>query len=385
MLTRKSLPARDGFRMPAEFERHAGCWMLWPERPDTWRAGAKPAQAAFAALAAAILESEAVTVGVSAAQFQNASARLPDGVRLVEISANDAWVRDTGPTVLIDARGRRRGVDWMFNAWGGLVGGTYFPWDLDDEVAQKILHIEGLDRYRAPFVLEGGSIHVDGQGTCLTTEQCLLNPNRNPGLGRAEIERLLRGYLGVETVIWLGRGVHLDETDGHVDNLACFTSPGHVALTWTDDVRDPQHEISLDALQRLRSARDARGRALTVHKLHQPDPMHMSAAEAAEVDVRPGSQPRRAGDRLAASYVNFYIGNRVVAAPRLDRRHDAAALRTLARLFPTRRVVGVDAREILLGGGNIHCITQQIPRGAPGAPRAPGATLSRAHTRKPLS
>lgn len=203
MRTLTSTPARDGFRMPAEFERHSGCWMLWPERADIWRAGAKPAQTAFAAIASAIAAGEAVTVGVSAAQFQNARARLPAGVRVVEISSNDAWVRDCGPTFVIDAKGRRRGVDWTFNAWGGLDGGLYFPWDRDDEVAQKILEIERADRYRTSFVLEGGAIHVDGQGTCLTTEECLLNPNRNSRLTRAEVEDGLRRYLGVSCVIWL--------------------------------------------------------------------------------------------------------------------------------------------------------------------------------------
>jgi len=380
--TLKSTPARDGFRMPAEFERHAGCWMLWPERPDVWRAGAKPAQSAYAAVAAAILAGEPVSVGVSASQFENASARLAPGVRIVEISANDAWARDTGPTIVVDAKGRRRGVDWAFNAWGGLEGGAYFPWDLDAQVAGKILQIEGLDRYRAPLVLEGGAIHVDGEGTCLATEECLLNPNRNPRLSRLEIEEALREYLGVRVVIWLGRGVHLDETGGHVDELACFTSPGHVALTWTDDRRDPQYEISLDAHRRLRGARDARGRRLAVHKLHQPGPLYMTAEEAAQLDRREGSRPRRAGDRLPASYVNFYVGNRIVVAPRFGDRRDGAALRTLARLFPTRRVVGIATREVLLGGGNIHCITQQVPRGAVRTRRAPP---SPARARKALS
>jgi agmatine deiminase len=350
--------------MPAEFERHAGCWMLWPERTDNWRAGAKPAQAAFTAVAQAIAASEPVTVGVSAGQFQNARARLPPKVRVVEVTSNDSWMRDCGPTFVIDARGRRRGVDWTFNAWGGLGGGLYFPWDRDDEVAQKVLEIEGDDRYRTPFVLEGGAIHVDGQGTCLTTEECLLNPNRNPDLGRADIEEVLRRYLGVSTVIWLGAGVYLDETGGHIDELACFTSPGHVVLTWTDDRKDPQYEISMDAYQRLKSARDARGRALTIHKIHQPGPLFMTAEEAAGVDQREGSRPRRAGDRLPASYINFYIANRHVVMPLYGKRRDRAAMRTLRRLFPTRTVVGVETREVLLGGGNIHCITQQVPRTA---------------------
>jgi agmatine deiminase len=361
--TLKSNPLNDGFRMPAEFERHSGCWMLWPERTDNWRDGAKPAQAVFAAVATAIAAGEPVTVGVSAAQFQNARGRLPAAVRVVELSGNDAWMRDVGPTFVVDGKGRRRGIDWSFNAWGGLNGGLYFPWERDDEVAQKVLEIESMDRYRVPFIFEGGAIHVDGQGTCLTTEECLLNPNRNPQLTRAQIEDLLKRYLGVSTVIWMGRGVYMDETDGHIDELACFTSPGHVALTWTDDKRDPQYEISQDAYRRLRAATDARGRRLTIHKIQQPGPLYMTAAEAAGIDVRPGTRPRRAGDRLPASYINFYIANRTVVMPLYDKRRDAAALRAVKRLFPTRRVVGVATREILLGGGNIHCITQQVPKG----------------------
>lgn len=348
--------------MPAEFERHAGCWMLWPERPDHWRAGAQPAQAAFAAVATAIAGGEPVTVGASAAQFHNARARLPQSVRVVEMSSDDAWMRDCGPSFVIDGKGRRRGVDWRFNAWGGLQGGLYFPWNRDDEVAQKVLEIEGADRYRAPLVLEGGAIHVDGQGTCLTTEQCLLNPNRNPDLSRDDIEMLLRRYLGVSRVIWLGEGVYRDETGGHIDELACFTSPAHVALTWTDDRADPQFEISRDALQRLRLAKDARGRRLEIHKIHQPGPLYMTAEEASGIDDHAGSHPRRAGDRLAASYINFYIANKRVVVPLYDKRRDTAAMRMLKRLFPGRAVVGVATREILLGGGNIHCITQQVPR-----------------------
>jgi agmatine deiminase len=360
--TLRTTPVKDGFRMPAEFERHSGCWMLWPERSDNWREGAKPAQAVFAAIATAISSGEPVTVGVSAAQFQNARARLPAAVRVLEVSSNDAWIRDSGPTFLIDAKGRRRGVDWTFNAWGGLNGGLYFPWDRDDEVAQKVLEIEGADRYRTPFVLEGGAIHVDGQGTCLTTEECLLNPNRNPGMSRADIEEQLHRFLGVTQVVWLDRGVFLDETGGHIDELVCFTAPGHVALTWTEDRRDPQYEISADAYQRLRRAKDARGRELTIHKIHQPGPLHMTAAEAAGIDIRAGTHPRRAGDRLPASYINFYIANRCVVMPLYDKRRDAAAMRTLQKLFPKRKVLGVATREVLLGGGNIHCITQQVPR-----------------------
>lgn len=354
-------PAADGFRMPGEFERHAGCWMLWPERTDTWRLGARPAQAAFAAVAAAIAESEPVSVGVSARSYQAARALLPQAVRVVELSSNDAWMRDVGPTFVVDGAGGVRGVDWIFNAWGGLAGGLYFPWDHDDLVAQKVLEVEGRDRYRAPFVLEGGSIHVDGQGTLITTEECLLNPNRNPHLDKGAIEILLHEYLGVTSVVWLGKGVHNDETDGHVDNLCCFARPGEVVLTWSDNRRDPQYAICRDALARLAEARDARGRRFKVHKLVHPGPLKRTAAEAAGVDSKEGSHARRGGERLAASYVNFYLGNKVVVMPLLDARHDRAALATLRRIFPGRRVVGVPAREILLGGGNIHCITQQVP------------------------
>jgi agmatine deiminase len=359
-------PAADGYRMPGEFDRHSGCWMLWPERPDTWRLGARPAQAAFAAVATAIAASEPVTVGVSGRCYQSARALLPPTVRVVELSSNDAWMRDVGPTFVVDAKGDVRGVDWMFNAWGGLSGGLYFPWDQDDLVACKVLEVEGRDRYRAPFVLEGGSIHVDGQGTLMTTEECLLNPNRNPHLDKGAIEILLHEYLGITSVIWLGRGVHNDETDGHVDNLCCFARPGEVVLTWTDDRRDPQYAISRDAFARLTEARDARGRRLKIHKLPQPGPLKRTAAEAAGVDALDGTKVRKGGDRLAASYVNFYIGNKTVVMPLLDGRHDRAAMTALRRIFPGRRVVGVPAREILLGGGNIHCITQQVPekRGA---------------------
>ena len=364
--TLSSNPAKHGFRMPAEFEPHAGCWMVWPERGDNWRLGAKPAQAAFAAVAAAISRFEPVTMAVSREQYANAREMLPAPVRLVEMSTNDAWMRDTGPTVVVNERGERRGIDWIFNAWGGLDGGLYFPWDQDDLVARKVLEIEGLARYRAPLVLEGGAIHVDGEGTCIATEECVLNRNRNPQMTREEIATQLRAWLGVETVIWLGRGVYNDETDGHVDNLCCFARPGEVCLTWTDNRRDAQYASSRDALERLQDARDARGRQLEVHRIVQPGPLFMTAEEAAGVERVEGTHARRAGMRLAGSYVNFYLANRAVIVPLLDARRDRGALAALRRVFPEREIVGVPAREILLGGGNIHCITQQIPRGATG-------------------
>jgi agmatine deiminase len=356
--------------MPGEFERHAGTWMLWPERLDNWREGALPAQQAFAAVAAAIARFEPVSVGVSAAQYEFARVALDARVRVIEISSNDSWMRDVGPTFVVNAAGKRRAVDWQFNAWGGLNGGLYFPWDQDDLVAQKVAAVEGLDRYRAPLVMEGGSIHADGQGTLLVTEECLLNANRNPQLTKAQIEVLLKAYTGASVIIWLGAGVINDETDGHVDNLACFARPGEVCLTFPDSTRDPQWRVSNDALQRLDAAQDARGRRLKVHKLPSPGPLKMTAAEAAGVQYRAGARPRLHGARLAASYANFYIVNGGVVVPLLDPRTDAAAVARLKRIFPEREVVGVPGREILLGGGDIHCITQQVP--AIKARRSPG-------------
>ena len=359
---RSGTPRGDGYRMPAEWEPHDGCYLVWPERSDNWRLGAKPAQAAWVALATAIATTENVTVLASAGQWRNARHRLPPHVRVVETTTDDAWVRDTGPSFVTRA-GHRRAVHWDFNAWGGLRGGLFFPWAADAALGGKIAELEHADRYRPGLVMEGGSFDVDGRGTLLTTEECLLNPNRNPGLTRADIERSLAEQLAVDTVIWLPRGVHLDETDGHVDNFARFLAPGVVALTWTDDTDDPQFERSAEALEILRGAKDATGTPLEVVTLHQPGPLLITEEEAGGVDAVDGTQPRNAGDRLAGSYVNSYLGNGIVVVPVFDDPHDEAALGTYRRVLPDRRVVPVPGREILLGGGNVHCVTQQVPVG----------------------
>jgi len=347
--------------MPGEFEKHSQTWMLWPERPDNWRLGAKPAQKAFTAVATAIARFEPVSVGASTAQYMHARQCLPPTVRVVELACNDSWIRDCGPTFVRNSTGQIRGVDWDFNAWGGLTDGLYFPWDLDDLVARKVLDMERVDRYKAPMVLEGGSIHTDGEGTLLTTEECLLNPNRNPDLSREEIEEYLKDYLSVDKILWLGQGIYQDETNGHVDNICCFIRPGVVALAWTDDHNDPQYEISTDAFERLSTMTDARGRKLEIHKIHIPDPILISAEESEGVDPVEGTYPRMPGDRLAGSYINFYICNGGVVMPVFNDPHDQAAITTLQKLFPDRQIVPIPAREILLGGGNIHCITQQQP------------------------
>ena len=361
--TVESTPKRDGFRMPGEFEPHAGTWILWPERPDNWRLGGKPAQRAFVEVATVIARFEPVTMGVSRGQYQNARNLLPSAVRVVEMSYNDAWIRDCGPTFVVDGRGGIRGVDWDFNGWGGLEKGLYFPWDQDDLVPRKVLEIEGIDRYKAELVVEGGALEVDGEGTLIATESCVLNPNRNPGMKREDVESYLTAYLNVEKIIWLREGIYLDETDGHIDNLCRFIRPGVVVVTWTDDRSDPQHEISLDAYERLTHATDAKGRMLEVHKIPQPTPMFMTREESEGLDSIEGSHPRREGDRLSGSYVNFYFVNGGVVIPTFEDPHDQAALEIMQRLCPDRQVIGLPGREILLGGGNVHCITQQQPKG----------------------
>jgi len=354
-----SIPRADHFRMPAEWEAHAQTWMLWPERGDNWREGASHAQKAFTAAATAIRQFEPVCMGVLPGQLKKARRMLPASVQVVEMNYNDSWMRDNGPTFVVDGQGNTRIIDWEFNAWGGI----YTDWRLDETVPLAVADLERLDYYSAALVLEGGSFHVDGEGSLLTTEECLLNANRNPHLDRSQIETHLRNYLNADTILWLGRGVFNDETDGHVDNLCCFLRPGVVALTWTEDHDDPQYEISSDAYDRLSKARDARGRRLEIHKIHQPNPIFITAEEASGVISKAGTLPRRPGDRLAASYINFYFCNGGVIVPTFNDAHDEPALEMLQSLLPERKVIGIYAREIALGGGNIHCITQQQPSG----------------------
>ncbi len=361
----KSFPKEDGFRMPGEFEPHEGCWMIWPERTDNFRLGAKPAQAAYADVAHAISRFESVTMLVSKSQFSAAREVLDPQVRVIEMATNDAWVRDTGPTFVVNDRTNEvRGIDWRFNAWGGLTDGAYFPWDQDDKVASKICEIERKEIYSLEnFVLEGGSIHVDGEGTLITTETCLLHESRNPHLSKKEIEDILKNYLNLEKIIWLPQGIYLDETNEHVDNILHFIAPGKVVLAWTDDKSDPQYEMSTKAYDVLSDAVDAKGRKLEIFKLHIPEPVLISKAESSGVDSVDGTLPRKKGDRQAASYANFYIANGAVILPVFnDNKFDQAAIDTLKRAMPEHEIVPVYAREILLGGGNIHCITQQQPK-----------------------
>jgi len=363
MTTISGTPRADGFRMPGEFEPHAGAWMLWPQRPDNWRLGGKPGQAAFVNVATAIAQFEPVTMGVNHDQFENARHLLPAHIRVVELSSNDAWMRDSGPSFVVDDHGAVRAVDWIFNAWGGLYDGLYFPWDKDDMVPRKMCEIEGIDRYRAPLVMEGGSIHVDGEGTLITTEECLLSPGRNPDLTSQEIGQHLREYLAVDSIVWLDRGFDPDETTGHVDDVACFVRPGVVVIAWTDDPQDWRYEIMRENCARLAAATDARGRKFEIARLPVPGDVFFTEEEAFGIDSVEGSIPRRVGDRMPATYVNFYVCNGGVVVPAFDDPNDALACERLQALFPERKVVTVPGREIVLSGGNVHCITQQQPLG----------------------
>ncbi|GEO75119.1 agmatine deiminase [Levilactobacillus namurensis DSM 19117] len=363
MKTLDSTPKQDGYRMPGEFEPHKGVYILWPQRPDNWRNGGKPAQKTFVEVAKAISEFEHVTVGVNDDQYANARTMLPDNVEVVEMSNDDSWIRDCGATFVVNDKGGMRGVDWTFNSWGGLVDGLYFPWDKDDRVAQKMTEMEHVDRYRLDdFVLEGGSIHVDGEGTLIATEECLLSKGRNPQLSKAQIEEVLKEHLNLEKIIWLKKGIYLDETNGHVDNIANFVKPGEIALAWTDDQNDPQYAISKENLEILENATDAKGRKIKVDKLYLPKPITITKEESEGVDAVDGTLPRTEGERLAASYVNYYTANGGIVFPLFNDPADEKAKETLQALYPDRKVVGVPAREVLLGGGNIHCITQQVPQ-----------------------
>lgn len=357
-----TVPREDGFFMPAEFEPHYGCLMIWPERADSWQYGAVAARRAFCEVAKAIAESEKVIMLVSFEQYDTAREMLPEHIRVVEMSTDDSWARDCGPTFVKNKAGEIRGIDWGFNAWGGLYDGLYFPWDKDNKVARKVCDLLEKDTYDArSFILEGGAIHSDGEGTVMVTETCLLSKGRNPELTKTEIEQKIKGYLHADKVLWLPCGIYMDETNEHVDNICAFTAPGEVVLAWTEDKGDPQYEMSKKCLDYLAGETDAKGRKIKVHKLPLPSPVYMTGEECEGLIHWDGEPTRTDGERLAASYVNFYIANESIVMPAFGDVKDKEAKEILESLFPDRKVVQISARDILIGGGNIHCITQQIP------------------------
>ena len=326
------------FAMPAEWSEHSRCWMAWPSNPAIWTRGMDHAFRNFAHVVQTILQFEPVTLLVHPRDRALAQRLCGGQVEYWEYTLDDSWMRDFGPTFVIDGAGELAGVDWRFNGWGK------YPYDNDQHVARFVLDRLSLRRIEAPLVLEGGSIHVDGEGTVLTTEQCLLHPNRNPELDKQQIANLLLDYLGAQQVIWLPQGITDDDTDGHIDEIACFVEPGVVLALLGNDKGDVDFAVLQRNADILRDTRDARGRKLDVVTLEQP-----------EVVMR-GEQ------RLSQSYINFYIANDGVVMPAFgDRKRDEQARGTIAELFPRRKVVQIPAHELAYGGGNIHCITQQQP------------------------
>lgn len=361
----QNLPVEDGYRMPGEYEPHRGCIMIWPTRPGSWTNSGREAQETFTEIARKIAKSEDVFMLCGKKHFNEVTARFKDDnrIKVFDIETNDAWARDTGPTCVVDDNGNVRGIDWQFNAWGGEFDGLYSDWKLDDEVAQNVCNLLGMECYNAKhFVLEGGSIHSDGEGTVLVTQSCLLSPGRNPHLTKEEIERELIKYLGAKKVIWLPRGIDGDETNEHVDNVCAFVRPAEVVLAWTDDENDIQWEASNATLKVLESETDAKGRKFIVHKLPIPhNPVCITKDELDAMEFEEGEDVREIGERLAASYVNFYISNGGIILPQFGDENDKTAVKILEKLFPGREIETVYARPIIVGGGNIHCITQQIP------------------------
>lgn len=356
-----STPKNDGFRMPGEFEPQSHVWMIWPVRPDVWRNRAIPGQKAFVEVATAISRFTPITMLTPADQLEIARVQLPKSVSVLEMASNDSWMRDSGPSFVTNHQGELRIVDWQFNAYGGLEEGLYYPWDDDDQIPAKLSEHLGISRYRAPIICEGGAIHVDGEGTLLTTPDCLLNPNRRGEMSEAEVEQALSDYLNLEKVIWLDCDME-EETDGHVDQLVAFAGPGEIVLTWTDDQQNDYYDIVHGAYEALMSTTDAKGRRLKIHKLYQPEPMSLTTEEAAGIEQVDGSFPREAGMPIADCYINYLMTNKGIIVPTFNQpKADNLAMSLLAEVFPKHEIVGVPSREIGIGGGLIHCITQQQP------------------------
>lgn len=352
--------------------------MLWPYRLDNWRSNAIPAQNAFLNVAKAIAHYEPVTIGVPSMFIDQAKGMLmaldksgtKHTIDLTNIESDDSWMRDVGPTFLIPTENQTTGraqllaMNWIFNAWGQ----KYDSWDRDDQIASRVGQLANAIDYRADFILEGGSIHVDGEGTVLTTEECLLNPNRNSNLTKEEIEARLLSHLNAEKVIWLPFGLTADEdTNGHIDNICCFTKPGEVLLSWTDDHQDEFYEKCRIAYDVLTKTPDARNRPINVVKLPIPPPMYYREEDfdglvETENDGYTDGYMRQPGKRLAASYVNFYIANGGIVCPAFHPESDEMAAAIFQTVFPGYSIHFVPGRDILLGGGNIHCITQQQPK-----------------------
>jgi agmatine deiminase len=336
-----SKPNSRGFHMPAEWHPHRRCWMAWPTYVPSYNGRHNATKVVHANVARAISQFEPVVMLANAADVPLARCMCGPGVEVRAVTIDDGWFRDNGPTFVIDGREGLLGINWDFNGWGGRT-----PFENDRKAASVILAQQGVERVAAPFILEGGSFHVDGEGTLLTTEECLLNPNRNPGLSRADIENNLRAYLGVEVIIWLKGGPVDDVTDGHVDMVAAFTAPGQVVALHCADPHDANYGVLQANREILRGARDARGRSL----------------EIIDIPQLPAAYIEQTGGRLGLSHVNYYTANGGIVLPWFGSpEQDQQAYGIFRDIYPDRRIVQVATRDLLYGGGNIHCITQQEP------------------------
>ncbi|MDX6751414.1 agmatine deiminase family protein [Geminicoccaceae bacterium 1502E] len=335
-----STPRDDGFWMPAEWAPHSRCWMAWPCREELWGDRLEAARRVYADVAKAISRFEPVTMIARPELTASVSLLCGSGIAVLPMPQDDSWTRDTGPSFLLGPDGARAGADWRFNGWGDV----YEDYAQDRQMARRVLEHLGLPRYEAPMVMEGGALHVDGEGTCLVCDSSVLDAKRNPGMSREEAESVLCAHLGVQTVIWLPDGLVDDETSGHIDNLACFARPGTVLALSTDDQADENYVALQRNLEVLRAARDAKGRELEILPLPLPRP-----------------RLRDDGRRLTLSYANFYLANGGVVMPAFDDPADKVAYKAVAAAFPDREVVQIEASDLLHGGGGIHCITQQEP------------------------
>lgn len=344
--------------MPAEWEPHRGTIMIWPERTGSWTYGAQPVRPVFARIIREICAGEKVYLAVSERSEKSAEELLKkeilsERVELWRVNTDDCWARDIGPTFI--RRGKETlGVDWAFNAWGGEYNGLYPDYFNDDKFAAYACARLGIPSIEArPFVLEGGSVHSNGCGTIITTEECLLSKGRNPGLSKEQISEKLKGYLGADRVIWLKRGIAGDETDGHVDNICAFTDKDSVVLAWSDE--GEQGEICRENYRILTDS------GLKVIKLALPaNSVKITAHDLKGFKFAEGEATREEGERLAASYVNFYICNAGVLLPQFGDENDRNAIQVLKTAFPEKKIIPVYTRELIVGGGNIHCLTQQV-------------------------
>ncbi len=359
------LESIKGYVFPFEGEKHWASVVLVPYRKDTWRENALPAIEEYLNVVKAISTYERVIVIIDP-RIDYAIVRRFEmkNTHILRLKYDDSWARDTLPVFLKnDSENRLVGVDFGFNSWGGDYDGLYTPYDDDNQLGKNFLLEAMIHRYaKKDFILEGGSIHTDGEGTLITTEECLLSKGRNPSLTKEEIEVNLKSSLNVEKVLFLPYGIFEDETNGHVDNICCFLKPGVVLLAWCDDENDPQYERCIKDYEYLSSVTDSKGRSLTIIKMPLPKTMYMSKDEANQLTISSNAISRLEGRRLAGSYVNFYMGEKFIILPQFGCDEDSKAVEILKDFYKEEKdIIPVHSKEILLGGGNIHCITKQIP------------------------